>query len=331
MTDPLGRARTTVLDRGEPLARDLSRELIDLPDERLPDLIALSHQVRLAFAGPEVEVESILSAQTGGCPEDCHFCSQSGRFETTVRPEPFLPTAQIVEAARRSEEQGATEFCIVLAVRGPDDAIMARTLDAVAGIRGATRMNVACSLGILTRPQAEALAAAGVHRYNHNLETARAFFPRICTTHSWEERRETCLVVKELGMELCSGGIMGMGESWRDRIDFAYELAELGPAEVPLNFLNPRPGTPLAGAGLVRPLDALRCIALFRLIHPTAIIRYAGGREVTLRELQATGMLAGVNAIIIGNYLTTLGRAPADDLRMLADLGMPVKKGVAAT
>jgi biotin synthase len=329
--DALDRARRAVLDRGDALPRAVARELLDLPDEQIPELIALSHRVRLAFAGPEVEVESILSAKTGGCPEDCHFCSQSGRFETTVRPEPFLLTAAIVEAARRSEEQGATEFCIVLAVRGPDDEIMARTLDAVAGIRAATRMNVACSLGILTRPQAEALAAAGVHRYNHNLETARAFFPRICTTHTWEERRETCELVKELGMELCSGGIMGMGESWDDRLDFAYELAELGPAEVPLNFLNPRPGTPLADAGLVRPLDALRCIALFRLIHPGAIIRYAGGREVTLRELQATGMLAGVNAIIIGNYLTTLGRSPSDDLRMLADLGMPVKKGADAT
>jgi biotin synthase len=329
--EPIERARAAILDRGEPLPREIARELVDLPDERLPDLIALSHQVRLAFAGPEVEVESILSAKTGGCPEDCHFCSQSGKFETTVRPEPFLPTEQIVEAARRSEEQGATEFCIVLAVRGPDDHIMERTLEAVAAIRAATRMNVACSLGILTRPQAEALAAGGVHRYNHNLETARAYFPRICTTHTWEERRDTCLLVKELGMELCSGGIMGMGETWDDRIDFAYELAGLGPAEVPLNFLNPRPGTPLGGSSLVPALDALRCIALFRLVHPGAIIRYAGGREVTLRELQATGMLAGVNAIIIGNYLTTLGRAPSDDLRMLADLGMPVKKGAKAT
>ncbi len=331
MIDPIDRARTAILERRERLARGDARALIALPDERLPDLIALSHQVRLAFAGREVEVESILSAKTGGCPEDCHFCSQSGRFESTVRPEPFLPMEQIVEAARRSEEQGATEFCIVLAVRGPDEHIMERTLEAVAAIRAATRMNVACSLGILSRPQAEALAAAGVHRYNHNLETARRFFPRICSTHTWEERRETCLLVKELGIELCSGGIMGMGESWEDRVDFAYELAELGPCEIPLNFLNPRPGTPLAGSTLVPPLDALRCIALFRLIHPGAIIRYAGGREVTLRELQATGMLAGVNAIIIGNYLTTLGRAPADDLRMLADLGMPVKKGARAT
>ena len=331
MTDVVERCGTALLERDEPIARDDALALAELPDERMSELIALSHRVRLRYAGPEVEVESILSAKTGGCPEDCHFCSQSGRFPTTVRPEPFLPTEQIVEAARRSEAQGATEFCIVLAVRGPDDHIMDRTLDAVGAIRANTSMNVACSLGILTRPQAEALAQAGVHRYNHNLETARAFFPEICTTHTWEERYETCLLVQELGMELCSGGIMGMGETPEQRVDFAFELRELGPCEIPLNFLNPRPGTPLGDRPLMRPLEALRCIAIFRLVHPGALIRYAGGREVTLRELQATGMLAGVNAIIIGNYLTTLGRSPGDDLRMLADLGMPVKRGADAT
>jgi biotin synthase len=327
----LERCEAALLEHHAPISHDDALELTRLPDELLSDLLALSHRVRLAYAGPEVEVESILSAKTGGCPEDCHFCSQSGRFSTTVRPEPFLPTDQIVEAARRSEKDGATEFCIVLAVRGPDDEIMERTLDAVAAIRTNTTMNVACSLGILTRSQAEALAGVGVHRYNHNLETARAYFPEICTTHTWEERYETCLMVKDLGMELCSGGIMGMGETQAQRVDFAFELRELGPAEIPLNFLNPRPGTPLADRPVLSPLEALRCIALFRLVHPRAIIRYAGGREVTLRDKQAAGMLAGVNAIIIGNYLTTLGRSPSDDLRMLADLGMPVKRGTDGT
>jgi len=324
VSDVLDRCRARLENGGE-VTIDDARELIALPDASLADLTALAHQVRLARTGPEVEVESIISAKTGGCPEDCHFCSQSGRFETTVRPEPFLPTEQIVEAARRSEATGATEFCIVLAVRGPDDHIMERTLDAVAAIQANTGMNVACSLGILTRAQAEALAAAGVHRYNHNLETARSYFPEICTTHTWDERRETCLLVKELGMELCSGGIMGMGETWEQRLEFAFQLRELGPAEIPLNFLNPRPGTPLGDRPTLAPTDALRCIAIFRLVHPEAIIRYAGGREVTLGELQAAGMEAGINALIVGNYLTTLGRTPGQDLAMLADLGMPVK------
>ena len=325
MTDVLERVRDALLDGDGSLTPDDAREIVALPDERLPDLIALAHRVRLAHAGPEVEVESILSAKTGGCPEDCHFCSQSGRFETTVRPEPFMPIPDIVEAARRSQETGATEFCIVLAIRGPDDHIMERTLEAVAAIREQTTMQVACSLGILTREQAETLADAGVHRYNHNLETARSFFPNVATTHTWDERYETCKLVKDVGMELCSGGIMGMGESWDQRIEFAFQLRELGPCEIPLNFLNPRPGTPLADRPVLGPLEALRCIALFRLVHPEVLLRYAGGREVTLRELQATGMLAGINALIVGNYLTTLGRSPEQDLAMLADLGMPVK------
>ncbi len=325
MSDVLERVRASLLDGDGTLTQDDAKEIVALSDERIPELIALAHRVRLAHAGPEVEVESILSAKTGGCPEDCHFCSQSGRFETTVRPEPFMPIPDIVEAARRSQETGATEFCIVLAIRGPDDHIMERTLEAVAAIREQTTMQVACSLGILTRQQAVTLADAGVHRYNHNLETARSFFPSIATTHSWDERYETCTLVKEVGMELCSGGIMGMGESWDQRIEFAFQLRELGPCEIPLNFLNPRPGTPLADRPVLGPLEALRCIALFRLVHPDVLLRYAGGREVTLRELQATGMLAGINALIVGNYLTTLGRSPEQDLAMLADLGMPVK------
>ncbi len=315
-----------MLERREPLPEALAREVVSLPDDRLPELIALAHRVRLEFAGPEVEVESILSVKTGGCPEDCHFCSQSGRFETPVRPEPFLPLALIVDAARKSAEAGATEFCIVLAVRGPDERIMEQTLEAVDAIRREVGINVACSLGILTSDQAKTLAEAGVHRYNHNLEASRSFFPSIATTHTWDERYETCLLVKEHGMELCSGGILGMGESWDQRVEFALQLRELGPCEVPINFLNPRPGTPLGDRPVLTPFEALRCIAFFRLMLPSATLRYAGGREVTLRDLQATGMLAGINALIIGNYLTTLGRAPEEDLRMLEDLRMPVKR-----
>ncbi len=323
--DAVASATRSLFDLREPLTRDQGLALVALPDERIPELIALAHRARLAFAGPEVEVESILSVQTGGCPEDCHFCSQSGRFDTAVVPEPFLPLDVIIDAAQRSADAGATEFCIVLAVRGPDERIMDKTLEAVAAIRDKVGINVACSLGILTERQAEDLAAGGVHRYNHNLETARSFFSRIVTTHTWEERYDTCTLVRDHGMELCSGGIIGMGETWEQRVDFALELRALEPHEVPINFLNPRAGTPLGDRPVVAAMDALRCIALFRLMMPSTVLRYAGGREVTLGDMQATGMLAGINALIIGNYLTTLGRAPDDDLRMLRDLGMPVK------
>jgi biotin synthase len=298
--------------------------LAALPPESVPALAALAHEVRLVWCGPEVEVEGILSAKTGGCPEDCHFCSQSSRFESPVKATPFLDLDELAGAAEETARLGASEFCIVLAIRGPDARVMRQLLDAVPVVRDRTGLNVAVSAGILTRDQAVALAAAGVHRYNHNLETARSFFGSICTTHTWEERFETCRLVREVDMELCCGVLLGMGESDAQRLELLGQLRDVEPAEVPLNFLNPRPGTPLGERALVEPLDAIRWIALFRLALPGVILRYAGGREVTLRDLQAMGMTSGINALIVGNYLTTLGRAPDDDLRMLEDLRMPV-------
>jgi biotin synthase len=290
----------------------------------VPALAALAHEVRLAWCGPEVEIEGILSAKTGGCPEDCHFCSQSARFESPVQATPFLDVDEMVAAAQETKALGASEFCIVLAVRGPDQRIMDQILRAVAAVHDATGLNVAVSAGVLTPAQAHTLAEAGVHRYNHNLETARSFFGRVVTTHTWEERFATCQLVRAEGMELCCGALLGMGESDAQRVELLGQLRQLEPAEVPLNFLNPRPGTPLGGRPLVEPMDAIRWIALFRLALPAVILRFAGGREVTLRELQVLGMTAGINALIVGNYLTTLGRPPAQDLQMLADLRMPV-------
>jgi len=191
-------------------------------------------------------------------------------------------------------------------------------------VRERTGLNVAVSAGLLTEEQARRLAEAGVHRYNHNLETSRSFFPQVVTTHTWEERQDTCRLVRDHGMELCCGALIGMGESDAQRIELLIQLQELDPTEVPLNFLNPRPGTPLGDEQPVPAWEAIRWIALFRLGLPGVILRYAGGREVTLRELQALGMTSGINALIVGNYLTTLGRSADEDLQMLADLRMPV-------
>ena len=312
-----------VLESNEPITTAQALEVVALPNSELPALISLAHQVRLAFCGDPVEVESLISAKTGGCPEDCAFCSQSARFPSPLETHAFLPTKQVLAAAKSSEELGATQFCIVVAVRGPDQRLLDQVVEAVEAIRRETSLDIHCSLGILTREQARVLNEAGVARYNHNLETARSYFPQIVTTHSWEERVETCRIIQEEGMELCSGGIFGMGESWEQRVEFASQLRELGPLEIPLNFLNPRPGTPLADSPLLPPMDALRICALFRLFFPRETIRYAGGREVVLRDLQALGLLAGVNGLIMGNYLTTTGRSPQDDMQMLEDLGMP--------
>ncbi len=323
--DVLAIAREQVLARGERLTEaDLVR-ILDLPDDRVPELLQLAHDVRMRWCGPEVEVEGIVSVKTGGCPEDCHFCSQSGRFDSPVRAA-WLDVAELVEAAKETAKTGATEFCIVAAVRGPDDRLMDQVRDGVKAIRDAVDINIACSLGMLTQEQVDELAAMGVHRYNHNLETARSHFPNVVTTHTWEERWETLRMVGAAGMEVCCGGIVGMGETRAQRAEFAAQLAELQPDEVPLNFLNPRPGTPFGDLPVLDAKEALRTIAMFRLALPRAILRYAGGREITLGDLGTReGLLGGVNAVIVGNYLTTLGREPADDLALLAELSMPVK------
>ncbi len=325
-TDVLERARARVLEAGEGLGYDDLVAVLGLPDERVPELLELAHQVRLRHCGPDVEVEGIVSLKTGGCPEDCHFCSQSGQFTSPVRSV-WLDIPQLVKAAEETAATGATEFCIVAAVRGPDDRLMSQVRDGVKAIREAVDINVAASLGMLTQVQVDDLREMGVHRYNHNLEAARSYFPQVVTTHSWEERWDTCEMVRESGMELCCGGLVGMGETLEQRAELAAQLAELGPHEVPLNFLNPRPGTPFGELPVMSSADALRAIAAFRLAMPRTILRYAGGRELTLGDLGTRdGLLGGINAVIVGNYLTTLGRDADEDLALLAELSMPIKE-----
>jgi biotin synthase len=324
-TDILAEARRQVLDDGQGLSAAQALRCLTLPDDRLEELLALAHEVRMRWCGPEVEVEGIVSVKTGGCPEDCHFCSQSGRFDSPVRAA-RLDIPSLVAAARETAETGATEFCIVAAVRGPDERLMAQVREGIEAINDAVDINIACSLGMLTPAQVDELAAMGVHRYNHNLETARSHFPNVVTTHTWQERWDTCTLVRQAGMELCCGGIVGMGESVEQRAEFAGQLAALMPDEVPLNFLNPRPGTPFATYPLVTGTEALKTIATFRLALPRTILRYAGGRELTLGDLGTrAGMLGGINAVIVGNYLTTLGRSARQDLDLLAELRMPIK------
>jgi biotin synthase len=305
---------------------DAGTEVLNLADERVAELLELAHQVRMRWCGPEVEVEGIVSLKTGGCPEDCHFCSQSGKFESPVRSV-WLNIPELVAAAKQTAATGASEFCIVAAVRGPDDRLMSQVRDGVAAIRAEVDINIACSLGMLTQEQVDELRAMGVHRYNHNLEAARSYFPQVVTTHSWEERWDTCQMVRESGMELCCGALVGMGETVEQRAELAAQLADLEPHEVPLNFLNPRPGTPFGDLPVMASQDALRTIAAFRLAMPRTILRYAGGRELTLGDLGTRdGLLGGVNAVIVGNYLTTLGREADEDLEMLTDLQMPIKE-----
>lgn len=326
MTDILTTARTRVLDEGRGLDYDQLRRVLELPDADIPELLALAHEVRVRWCGEEVELEGIVSLKTGGCPEDCHFCSQSGVFDSPVRSA-RLDIAQLIEQARQTAKTGATEFCIVAAVKGPDENLMSQVENAVSEIYANVEgIDVAVSVGILSPEQVGRLKAVGVHRYNHNLETAQSYFPRVVTTHTWEERRRTLELVREAGIEVCCGGILGMGETPAQRAEFAVQLAELEPDEVPLNFLDPRPGTPFADMEVMDGRDALRAVAMFRLAMPSTTLRFAGGRELTLGDMGIEqGLLGGVNGVIVGNYLTTLGRPAELDLDMVDRLRLPIK------
>ena len=326
-THPLRVAETALLDEHRPLTKAEVMAVAELPLDELPDLVALAHKVRLAYCGPTVELESLINAKSGACPEDCAFCSQSARHHTDVDVYAFLDLDEVLDAARATRAAGATQFCIVVAVRGPSERLLDRVIEAVDLVHRETGLEVACSLGLLEPAQAQRLAAAGVRRYNHNLEAPRAVFPEICTTHSWDDRVATAQLAIDSGMELCCGGIIGMGETLEQRVDFAFELAALDPCEVPINLLDPRPDTPMADRELISPREALQAIALFRLVLPGAWLRLAGGREKVLGELQAMGLLAGANALIVGNYLTTEGRPAEADHALLDALGMPVAEG----
>lgn len=326
-SEPLLAAERVLLEDDRPLTRDEVLAVAARPLDELPDLVALAHRVRLARCGGAVELESLVNAKSGACPEDCAFCSQSARFDTGVDVYPMLDLGEVLTAARGTRAAGATQFCIVVAVRGPSERLLAQVVDAVDAVHEETGLEVACSLGLLTRDQAELLAAHGVRRYNHNLETCRALFPSICTTHTYDDRVETARLARAAGMELCCGGILGLGETLAQRVDLAFELAALEPCEVPVNFLDPRPGTPLGTRATLAPREALQAVALFRLVLPSAWLRLAGGRERVLGELQALGLLAGANALIVGSYLTTGGRPPEEDHALLEALGMPVADG----
>jgi biotin synthase len=318
------RARGEVLERGQPAERDLLAALAALPSEAVPDLLRLADDVRSRYCGNAIAVEVLYNAKKGGCSEDCNFCSQSARYATDVDAEPLSSVEGFVSAAREAYARGAGEFCIVVAVRGPSERLLERVCRATALIKAELPLTVAVSLGILTDRHVEKLARAGVDKVNHNLETSRRYFPSICTTHTYDERWETCLRIKRCGLELCCGGIIGMGETLDDRLDFLVALQELRPEEVPINFLNPRPGTPFGDRSLVEPIEALRLVAMARVALPSALVRFAGGREITLQGLQDLGMRSGASGIVLGDYLTTDGRADAEDFAMLDRLGFEV-------
>ncbi|MDB9494709.1 biotin synthase BioB [Spirulina major CS-329] len=312
---------------GDSLSRDEAIALTHLEGEAdILTLCAAADRVRQACCGNTVDLCSIVNVKSGGCSENCGFCAQSAHHPGEDSPIYGLkPQAEIVAQAKAAAAAGAKRFCLVSQGRGPKYSKsneFAEVLATVREIIATTAIKPCCALGEVTPEQAQQLRDAGVTRYNHNLEVSEAFFPEIVTTHSWRDRVETIQHLKAAGIQACSGGILGLGERWEDRIDLALALRELEVESVPLNLLNPREGTPLGEQNRLDPYEALHAIALIRLLLPQQILRYAGGREAVMGDLQALGLKAGINAMLIGHYLTTLGQPPETDHAMLDALGL---------
>jgi biotin synthase len=312
---------------GDSLSRDEAIALTHLEGEAdILTLCAAADRVRQACCGNTVDLCSIVNVKSGGCSENCGFCAQSAHHPGEDSPIYGLkPQAEIVAQAKAAAAAGAKRFCLVSQGRGPKYSKsneFAEVLATVREIIATTAIKPCCALGEVTPEQAQQLRDAGVTRYNHNLEASEAFFPEIVTTHSWRDRVETIQHLKAAGIQACSGGILGLGERWEDRIDLALALRELEVESVPLNLLNPRDGTPLGEQNRLDPYEALHAIALIRLLLPHQILRYAGGREAVMGDLQALGLKAGINAMLIGHYLTTLGQPPETDHAMLDALGL---------
>lgn len=323
MTGKLSKIRDRVLN-GEGITRSEASGLSDFAGADLWSLFAAASRVRERFRGDLVDICSIVNAKSGACTEDCSYCAQSLHHATGAPVYPLLSVEGMEAAARNARENGAKRFCIVTSGRGIEGR---EDLETIARGIGRVRdlgLSPCATLGTLTRDQLAHLKDAGLDRYHHNIETSKRYFPRICSTHTFDDRVEVLAQARSLGLELCSGGILGMGETMEDRIDMAFSLREIGVDSVPVNFLMPIPGTPLERIPPIEPLEALRSLALFRLIVPDREIRVCGGRGTALRSLHPLIFTAGADGFMIGNYLTQSGLDPREDIKMIRDLGLRI-------
>ena len=297
-----------------------------LVNKDILELMEYANTLRKVYKGDTVFTCAIINAKSGACSEDCAFCAQSAYHKTKINVYPLLSADKILSKAEEMKKKGATRFSIVtsgLKLKKREIESIAKTIML---IREKIEIKVCASLGMLDEDTAKILKDAGLIRYHHNLETARSYFPNICTTHSYDQSIETLHIAKQVGLELCSGGIIGLGESWDQRIELAFTLKELDVDSIPINFLNPIPGTRLQDMPLVPAMDALKAVAIFRIINPEKDITICGGRERVLRDLQSWIFFAGANGVMIGDYLTTKGRDTEQDIEMIKDLGLKVEE-----
>lgn len=307
---------------GQAITMEQAVTLSKVPEQDLPFLLAMADKIRQKFVGNEVDLCVIVNGRSGKCTENCSFCAQSMHHKAQISVYPLLTEEELVAAAKKAEASGSNRFSIVTSGRGAEqDKDFGKILKALAAIQAETNLKVCASLGTLSAENAKALKAAGVSRYHHNVESSRSYYGEICTTHTYDDRAKTIAAAHEAGLEVCSGGIIGMGESMEQRLEMAFELREMGVHSVPINILNPIKGTAMADQPPLRPMEILRIFALFRFIMPNMGIRTAGGREVNLRDLQSVGLMSGLSGMLIGGYLTTGGRDSAMDLQMVRDMG----------
>lgn len=300
------------------------QELLDLYDKPLKELIEMSHKVTGENFDNNVEACSIISAKTGACNENCKYCAQSKHNHAEIEAHPLLDVETVKKAALSAKENGATRFCIVTSGRVPTRKDFEKILEMIRAVAAIPGLHCCASLGLLSEDQIKQIKEAGVERYNHNINTSKNYHKNICTTHNFEDRVNTVKMIEKHGIEACCGVIIGMGESREDRVDMAMSLRELNPKTVPINFLNPIKGTPLEGyEDKIDEEEILKTICIFRLALPHSMLRYAGGRTCRLsKEHQKLGIVAGINSLLVGNYLTTTGSKSEEDKKMLESLDM---------
>ena len=308
---------------GETISREQALAVLECPDEELLDLMSAAYRVRRQAFGNQVQLYFLMNAKSGLCPEDCSYCSQSKVSEAEIPRYNILSRDKLLDGARVAAERKARTYCIVISARGPNEREMAAVTSIVPQIKEQYNLKICACLGLLTPDQAQTLKDCGVDRVNHNLNTSDSHYSEICTTHTFADRLATLHAVRDAGMEMCSGGIIGMGEKRHDVVDMAITLRDLGVQSIPVNFLNPVDGTPLAGRSDLTPRYCLKVLAMFRFVNPDRELRIAGGRELHLGSLQALGLYAA-NSLFVGDYLTTQGQAPEADYQMIRDLGFEV-------
>jgi biotin synthase len=312
---------------GGAITRDDARAVLHAPTTHTLALLDAAFRVRQAHWGVRVSLHVLDNAKQGACPEDCGFCSQSSKHQAEGSPSgeaPMKTVDDLVAAARAAAATRAKRFCMVTATRGPSSRDLDTICAAAERIKAELDIELCASLGILTEAKAQRLAASGVDRFNHNLETSERYYDQVVSTHTWADRANTVRLAKAAGMDTCVGGIVGLGESEDDLLDLAFALRDLDVDSIPVNFLDARPGTPLAGRPMVTPADALRALCMFRFVHPRADLRVAGGRELTLRGLQVMALYPA-NSIFTQGYLTTGGATAASDHQMILDAGFTLE------